>query len=363
MKIKNSKDVVKKEKRSNVFRLCRDVTVVIIIVGAIVTALVLNVKQLVELRDSSINNIDMWEEAYKKVESSRVGILFNDINTTMDEYTQLRIECNKAMERDIRQRHIDATLEVDAKITEETFVDGVRDEKDIEDRGKEGIEDREEAVSNIQEEDIHHIQYKGDQNVGEYVQNKQSSQMVETGPLYFQDMLLLRYINELGELKIIAALFADEDKNEVITLRQSEVAQYTRERTLKNVGESNKTDGSDKTISELDYVNIIGDTVVKIIKAEDEADIHEVEKLIIKYFTIEGRKTIFENRRQLKFEGNININYIVAGQSDINVKGKDRVYIQLGIKNEGADVPEQNTLLNVILKLNNRQKIFDVDII
>ena len=344
-----------------------------------ITILIVLVNTVVSIADSikhrRLDDKDrLWVEAYKMVESSKVGVDFKNINTTDSEYTKLRFACNEYIDGDklLSSEYIDAKLNITTKINEETFIDGVVDS------------------------DIHVTNIKDNSGDGQ-------GMMVETGPLYFQDMILIRYINNEGELKIITALYDDidsgagsgvggvdegvgsngSDGRKIVTLRQSELVDYIKSSNWGRHGhgyicdenlhennsniESDGNDGVDELINEEDYLRDIGDIIVKAITVNTLKEMDTIENMAIKYFTIEGRKVISSNSLMKKIdnESNISVNYIIAGKSDNNKTDKDRVYLQLKVSKDTLNQKDDmdNILINIIVKLNKNFKVFDIDVI
>ena len=334
-----------------------------------ITILIVLVNTVVSIADSikhrRLDDKDrLWVEAYKMVESSKVGVDFKNINTTDSEYTKLRFACNEYIDGDklLSSEYIDAKLNITTKINEETFIDGVVDS------------------------DIHVTNIKDNSGNGQ-------DMMVETGPLYFQDMILIRYINNEGELKIITALYDDIDSGagsgvgiggrKIVTLRQSELVDYIKNSNWGRHGygyiydenlhennsniESDSTDGIDDLINEEEYLRDIGDIIVKAITVNTLKEMDKVEDMAIKYFTIEGRKVISSNSLMKKIdnESNILVNYIIAGKSDNNKIDKDRVYLQLKVSKDTLNQKDDmdDILINIIVKLNKNFKVFDIDVV
>lgn len=284
--------------------------------------------------DNSYSEDLIWEKAFLEAEKNKVGVVFEPINTTEDEYTQLRIKCNEFLEQNEEGRQIDANIAVDTVVDEQQYIDG--------------------EVSNSKE----------------YNEN---DSMSETGPVYFQDMLMIRYINTDGQLKVITGIF-NADKSDIVVSRQDKLVQshdeIEKERSNTQnksvVYQANKDADNEEIIehpdriSESDYLLGVSETLKSMLLANNTAEIREAESMAMNYFTVEGKQTVFGNRKDIKLSSGstIETSFIVAGKSDSSKTYKDRIYTQLKIK-----VGDDEFSTYIILKLNNNLRIYDIDII
>ena len=289
----------------------------VVLMGVLMINLITNISK-------DKNTSDPWAEAYAKVEASKVGVEFNGVVTSEAQYVKLRLACKQYIEKvDINP---DVKVAVDTVVSEETFID----------KANNGINKS-------------------------YEENKP---MTETGPIYFQDMLLLRYINDTGELKVLTAAFENEKKDTIKIIKQSELKAHKDENTKEaksqlDTGRIVETTNT-KAITEENYLLDIGNTVIQMIKADTPEEVNKAEELAIRYFTVEGRKPIMDGKEigKVTDDSAISLNYAIAGKSNIALVSKDRIYMQLKIISGGEEV-----LVNIIVKLNDNLKIFDIDVI
>lgn len=285
---------------------------------------------------------DIWEKAFLEVEKNKVGIEFSPITTTEMEYDALRAECNSYIdslnEQAENDNSADANLKVDTVVNEKQFID----------------------------------------NSGEYsgVESDDSEQsLAETGPIYFDDMLMIRYINTLGKLVVVIGMY-DEMDNIVITRQDSLIS------TLSSINKLNKDNGNqeytegkenledhksnylkdltNERISEDEYKSELSKTLELMLKAYTDDEIRAAETMALNFFTLDGKETVFGNRKEIKLDKSAEIEtlYIEAGKSNSSKTYKDRIYTQLKITIDG-----DSTVVNIILKLNNNLRIYDIDII
>ena len=292
----------------------------IISIGILMGFAILTGVIIINMVTGSENNIEVtnqWVEAYKKVESSRVGIIFNAIDTQDSEYTTLRQACNSFREQ--VAVNPDIKVRVDTIVNEEKFVDTTPGTKQLE--------------------------------IG-------SKSMVETGPIYFQNMLMIRYINETGELKVLTALQDAKQENKIKVVNQSELKEYINQ-TIKTQA-TKATTTNTNIITEESYLYIIGITVIQLLQANTEDKINSAEEMAIKYFTIDGAETVSSDKEIMAINDAsiVSVNYAVAGKSDTALNNKDRVYMQIKVGDEGKE-----RLIDIVLKLNSNLKIFDIDVI
>lgn len=266
----------------------------------------------------------MWEDAFHEAEKNRVGIIFNPISTTDNEYERLRIECNDYIQDNREGKRVDAEVEVDTVIDEAQFID-------------------------INSENTKEV--------------KEQKEMSETGPIYFQDMLMLRYINTDGDLKVITGLF-DEDKQNIEIVRQNKIAEAVQSNNISpsKIQNTEVIDNNEKLsyTTEEEYLDKIDDTLKAMLLANSFEEIRAAESMAMNYFTVEGKQTVFGNRKDIKLSAGATIetSFTAAGKSDSSKTYKDRIYVQLKVK---VDNEEFDTY--IILKLNNILRIYDIDII
>lgn len=277
--------------------------------------------------DTTSSEASIWEKAFLEAEKNKVGVVFEPINTTEDEYTQLRIKCNEFLEESNEGKQVDANIAVDTVVDEEQFIDG--------DTSRSKSSEADESMS-------------------------------ETGPIYFQDMLMIRYINTDGHLKVVTGMF-NSDKTDILVTRQDKLTATIEKASLTGVAskESEVYDNQEDTSTqnwetESEYLKGVDNTLKAMLLANSTEEIREAESMAMNYFTVEGKQTVFGNRKDIKLSKGSTIDtiYIAAGKSDSNKTYKDRIYTQLKIH-----VGEDEFYTYIILKLNSNLRIFDIDII
>lgn len=223
-----------------------------------------------------------------------------------------------------------------------------------------------------------------------------SDEKVETGPIYLQDKLLMRYItpdykvssvmasieypedgndiNSLGELDYKRVYIKNHSEPEVTVRKQSEISElYKKSDTAENDLNGilfpvnvNEVDGDTENSIELvtineysnnfknkileeKFIGDIGDIFVDIING-DKSD-----KNLSEFFTSDGY-TITKQSIPLIGESP-EIEYIDIGSSNESLV-KDRLII-------GLDTKKNNSIVNwlVVVKLTEDYKIYDIDIV
>lgn len=263
----------------------------------------------------------IWEEAYKSVEENKAGIDFKEITTTEDEYMQLRLKCNEWVENESNEIDTD-NISVDTLITEEVYIDN---------NVKSTSSDTDSSLDEVN--------------------------LSETGPIYFQDMIVIRYIDENGTLKMVSAI-KENDKYTVIDKDKLEDKFGFKFEELGNNDNYDIT--NDKLIPQDTYLSNIGNIFINILNAEtvEEAEIARIEAL--RFFTKEGRETVLSEKTSSSILNNTKatIQFMATGKSDNNLFKNDRIYMRLIVNNN-----ENVYSINVILKINANGMIFDTDII
>lgn len=289
-----------------------------------------------KVEDSNIEDT-LWEQAYLEAEKNKVGIEFKPITTDEESYEILRSKCNDYIEKSIpdQSEHLDANIDVDTVVNEQQFID---DNEELKDTSNEKV----------------------DQN------------LAETGPVYFQDMLMLRYINTDGKLVVVIGLY-DNDGNVIITRQDellntlSRIDKYdsswlNKDNEVKSIEESSMSQIKENSllIYEDEYLKDLSDTLESMFTAYSKEEIEEAEIKALKFFTFDGKETVFGNRDEIKLdeEAKVETVYMQVGKSNYNKGYKDRIYTQLKVS-----IGDKSTMVNIILKLNNNLRIYDIDLI
>lgn len=287
---------------------------VLIILAFVVSGGIIMINTMLKMQPQEQITIDVWEDAFKEVERNKVGITFEPINTTEETYNLLRLECNKYIEQ--IDKRPDIIVNVNTTVDEDIFVDGT-----------ENIQEKKGLTATIMEN------------------------AAETGPIYFNNKILLRYINDSGELKIVAASI-DTETNDIIVSNKRDMDFKLQ---VKETEDSNST-----TISENEYLATVKDVTLGIMQVKTMEELSKYQKDALNYFTLDGSKTVLDGRLTINKsnKANIEVIFIEAGKSSLNVPYKDRIYMQIR-----AQDGDETNIYGVILKLNQNSRIFDIDII
>lgn len=335
----------RKKKSSSLTYSVSEILIPTAILGvlAIVTALIITNANIKGSEVYMENTEDVWEQAYRDVEKNRVGIEFDPIVTSEDEYEALRVKCNEYISNletsNDQNTKIDANLDVDTVVKEEQFIDGLTESSSSSDSSG---------------------------SSGQSTDDKNSQTLTETGPVYFQDMLMIRYISYSGDLVVVIGAYNSNGDIEILRQGQleSNIEKYSGTSSSGNLdGEDSSSKSLDKNfeyLSESEYLNDLSETLEVILKAYTNEEIEEAETRAINYFTLEGKQAVFGNKKRLRIgkDAEVETIYIVAGKSVSSKSYKDRVYTQIKIS-----VGEKSTIVNIILKLNSNLRIYDIDII
>lgn len=333
MSVKNSK----KNKTNN---LSESILYILIIIIPIILALL-----LVLYRDNSDNtrrinlySADLWEKEFAKVEDTKVGIQFEDIKTTNSEYDKLRVSCNTYIEEHNIKSELDANINISVDINEYTYEDKVNQSgNDIL-----GINrfDLIESFNNIQES----VSY--------------DANMAETGPIYFNDMLMIRYINTLGELKVVSSIFEDNFKQSTKTLSQSDLRDVYEFKFLSDISTESI---SGLAMNESQYIHTISESILDVITANTRKKANQAVSKGLSYLTYDGKDAIVKSKENLdiKFGTRPELLFGLAGKSDPGLDIKDRIYLQYSYVN----IYDEPDILHIIIKLNKNLRLFDIDVI
>lgn len=276
----------------------------------------------------------IWEESFRRAEQNRVGIIFNPISTTNSDYNRMQDNALQFAEEEYKVYEADAQVEVNTVVDEKLYVDGA-------------------DPDSVHSENI-----------------DMSKDMRETGPIYFNDMLMLRYITEDGHMRVVLSLL-DSERDRIESTKQSNLINLAR-----RLGRTNEIvkDGipeevierlmsidSSQSIKEGDYLLGLADATIQLLKTQSINNISEAERKAIKYYTVDGKETVYGSRTDIPIEADseVTLEYIAAGRSDTSKNTKDRIYMQLSITHTG----DETSYVYIVLKLNSNLRIFDIDIL
>ena len=275
--------------------------------------------------------------------NSQIDIAFNNIDTSNEEYDILRDKCIEYANNNYV--HI-SNIETSVKVTETTYIDNSK------------------------------YKYK-------YL----SDTMYETGPVYMDDAILLRFMNEKGELKIIAAkaVFNDNisldfninntynDSTEYIVVDgqhleelfydtenefiNTEMSEYLY--NIKPIQYINENNNFIVKVTEDNYFKDMSSIFIEIIKKSSDDIDKELKEKALNYFTYDGYNTIVNGVEHIESDTtNISVSFIKAGKSSIDALYCDRIVMQLVTENNNNKI-----YTNLIIKLDQSHKVFDIDIV
>lgn len=253
-------------------------------------------------------------------ESINVTIKFNKINTSTEDYYLLKTNSDKhIVSKESEKVQVDTQIIIDETI----YADETPNTPDDSDT----------------DTDINEVMYASE-------------------PIYFQDKILTRYINNKGEMIVLASTF---DGNNVKTFDRSELKKAFDIKPRKpEFNTDNTVVGLYGHKNEENYVAEIANIFVEALKNNSETMDSDFKKNAIKYFTLNGYNTFIDTQSDFTMLNSVNIdvNIACAGKSKIDIDTKDRLFIQLKINIDNEDV-----LTNIIVKLDDNHRVYDIDII
>lgn len=304
------------------------ITTILVIIACVFVGIgIINSKRIVTFKTDDSSNMQTEQKklakSFSDIEGVQVAIKFNKITTDTDTYDKLRIACNKYMEKDIADNKV--KVDTNVKVDENTFIDN-----------KDNIESTEQQLDNLA--------------------------MHETGPIYFQNKLLLRYINSNGEMQLVASSINKDDS--IHTCGKQDIKEIFNEEENRDGDTDNSEEAmttiSNNTITEKEYVDEITNLFIEALQIDNTDLDSNFKKQALKYFTYDGFNNILNSRDGLKLsdKASIKVNVAEAGKSCEEIIDKDRIFIQLDISDNN-----NNVLVNIIVKLNKNFRVFDIDII
>lgn len=199
---------------------------------------------------------------------------------------------------------------------------------------------------------------------GKYIDTKKADrfrkgrkldEMNETGPIYLNDMLVMRYISDSGEMKVVAAKI-NESTGEIKTsaLNDWRLTAKEKDEVSDWKNKSSKNTKITGTITEDAYLQDAMSIFVSLVTQKDID--YTLKREALQFFTEDGYNSMIKNPNRLLVDKNsLEVKNIVAGKSSLENKNKDRVLLQM--------VVGKDSYVNVVIKLNKNNKIFDIDIV
>lgn len=323
--------------------------------------------------------------------SDRIKIKFDSIQTTAKEYKMLEKYSNQFVYNTNGENSDTADADIRVNIQDDTFID--EPETELTEISSEELESdlESETVELESSEDLESETV--DETVETTVQEETDTRdkIYETGPIYINNSLLIRYISEKGELSAtlaqykynsdeisensiyydnsilvcnvnnyiiricnkydIGSLVNDEDKSSL------DEVQFSKNE-LNLLPEVDNGEQNKDYLTEEEYIDTIKEILSNMINKESNSNSNsEYEK----YFT-ESEYTEIMNKISLsnKISTEYKINAIGFGKSDLKNKTKDRLVLYITNENKSKN---NSQCYIVILKLDKNNRIYDVDLV
>lgn len=345
---------------------------------------------------------DVWEQAFLAAESERVDVVFTSISDSNSlDYNELRVAANTVIEdtTELVEKESNINIRVSDSVKKSVSSKKI-DEANIED-GAEGSrlqvvevpsstpsridessdsgessgteESSEESVSSTSSESSHQEDRSADSKEGKATESKESesfsrdtnssvdttdsqSQVVETGPIYFDDLLMIRYVNAAGDIQVLNSM---NDGDNILVFGQNDLPEYSSKFSDSSIvdGSLDASEVDTSKLSENEYIAVIASCTRALLISNDPEDINNAFHNAVQYFTASGKNSIVGVREALRLskDTDLELQIGMAGKSDTMKVVKDRVYLQFKYGD--------NMYLNVIVKLNDNLKVYDIDII
>lgn len=181
------------------------------------------------------------------------------------------------------------------------------------------------------------------------VRGKTVEQLKRDSLIYMNKSLIGVYINELGILRLVRADLLENGKIKVYETKETGTA---------NGGEFREKLLFIGMKSELS----INRSIEKIINKElNDVELNRHEKRILKEgFTETGKSEFVEVLNNIKLSLGETSKYnirIESGKSKLNETGKNRIYININ------NIGESKGVVDIIMKVDNKNRVFDLDVI
>lgn len=288
----------------------------------------------VEVNDYALVSKSDYDEASNKV-------IFNNITTTEESYNKFKIACNNVIDIDKDEGSTDISTNVQIGESE-VYIDN-----------PDNVEIKTE---------------KNDEHT-----------MYEAYVIYFQDKILITYVNELGNMQVLTSGYKLRTRDDlfnsnylpesILAVRKTGKAYSLNSYTLKDsyllFGDSNYVKNQysssfKRAMTEQEYINSIVDILIETMRTDttENADL-KFRKKALDFFTKEAYNNIIYGSDNIgrAEEIDVKVNILEAGSTEIGGI-KNRIFIQLKILQNDKVVTT-----NIIAKFNEYNKVFDIDIL
>lgn len=300
------------------------ITIIIILLFTLALwlgAIDLSDNKMLESNNISIQNKDI---------DSHIKVEFSDITTSSEIYSNLRDKCNE---------YIANTKNTEEK---EVYTNKIEiDEEDVYIDNKDGLLD------------------KGNKDK----LNSDALNYIEDDIIYMQDKIIVTYVNKLGKIRVVVSEIENPSEKLVTddygyyTSDIDDIKQLNTEDEINNTfnlvniqsedDEKKRTKEVLNSFSTFEFKEDLYINKIKSIITQENND----DTMLNMYFTHEC-KDMFKNT--IGSLSVTEVRFIEIGKSSIDKEYKDRIFIQL-ISNDNY--------YNLVLKLNNNYKIFDIDVL
>lgn len=287
----------------------------------------------VETQGNTVVSKSDYDDASNKV-------IFNKITTNEESYNKFKLACNKVV--DIDNETGSTSIDTDIK-----------------------LDDIEVYIDNPDNIDI---------KTNKYIKEN----MHEAYVIYFQDKILVTYVNELGNMQILTSGYKLRTRDElfendkvpksILAARNTGTAYSLNSYTLDNsyllfdneYVKNQYSSSFKRAMTEQEYINGVVDILIETMQTDttENADL-KFRKKALDFFTKEAYNNIIYGSDNIgrAEEIDVKVNIVEAGSTEIG-GNKNRIFIQLKIIQNNKVVTT-----NIIAKFNEYNKVFDIDIL
>lgn len=307
------------------------VVAVILILGILLPILYLTFSTVENPRETPVqqaeqlqsnNEVELWKEAERSIQPNSLDIEFNDITTETHWYALLSTYASVFANKLSASEGNPNVIVAPELIPKDTYMDI-------------------------------------DGNILNNVQNTPTnSELKADSSIYFQNAYLGKYISDSGQLITTMASLSEEgitvgEEGNQLTFNYSDQENPVPQ---PKPSESYTYPG----ITESKYLEVLSSFIQYIYAPTSDSDIDKAKEIASTYFTSDCMQEVLSdtNKYNPDSPNTVEILTIMAGKSDLSISNKDRIYINFKVTNG-----EQSYTLSLEVKLNNQQRVFDIDLI
>ena len=201
--------------------------------------------------------------------------------------------------------------------------------------------------------------YVDREDMVESAENELTVQYTEYDRVFFENMLMIRYVSQFGFVRVVGARLTEEGDKPVEILQINDLIGDYFQAEIK-WDDWNILTAFEKEMEESDavsgqaFIACVGQCIVRMLNGETDSN------TFMSHFTADGELAVSRLKSALELDPACNVNVLLgaAGKSNLTGDGMDRLFFRIEVTSgEAVEV------INILAKLDSSLLVFDLDII